>query len=180
MSMLATATPSDNPLATFGQAHAQIMASLQRAADLPALLESAAAARETAQATLLLFRDVVLQHHQEEETELFPAVLRSATPEEVPRVRELVAALTEEHRAIEDLWRQLRPQLERAAGGQPCADDTAVLGGDLVFRYLRHATFEEENFLPLAHAILSRDGNHLAALGLALHMRHVRVPAGHV
>ncbi len=47
-------------------------------------------------------------------------------------------------------------------------------------RYQSHAQFEEQEFLPLARQILGRDGNHLAALGLALHMRHVPLPVGYI
>lgn len=40
--------------------------------------------------------------------------------------------------------------------------------------YQRHASVEETEFLPLAQEILERNSNHLAALGLSLHMRHVK------
>ena len=43
----------------------------------------------------------------------------------------------------------------------------------LVEAYTRHAHFEEEQFLPLAQTILGRDANHLAAVGLGLHMRRL-------
>ena len=42
----------------------------------------------------------------------------------------------------------------------------------LVDTYMGHARFEEQQFLPLAHTILGRNSNHMAALGLSLHMRH--------
>ena len=42
----------------------------------------------------------------------------------------------------------------------------------LVAAYLAHADFEEEAFLPLAATVLGRNDNHMAALGLSLHMRH--------
>jgi hypothetical protein len=43
----------------------------------------------------------------------------------------------------------------------------------LIQRYKKHAQEEEAVFLPLAEKILSRNSNHMAALGLSLHMRHV-------
>ena len=46
----------------------------------------------------------------------------------------------------------------------------------LVADYTAHAGYEEVEFLPLAQTILGRDGNHMAALGLSLHMRHVPAP----
>jgi len=39
-------------------------------------------------------------------------------------------------------------------------------------QYRAHAWFEEQEFLPLSQTILSRNPNHMAALGLSLHMRH--------
>jgi hypothetical protein len=51
---------------------------------------------------------------------------------------------------------------------------------ELVRGYLQHAKFEEEQLLPLAATILRRDGNHLAALGLSLHLRHAPQPVGYI
>jgi hypothetical protein len=51
---------------------------------------------------------------------------------------------------------------------------------ELVHSYGNHARFEEEEFLPLSDIILGRDGNHMAALGLALHMRHSQPPLGYL
>jgi hypothetical protein len=42
----------------------------------------------------------------------------------------------------------------------------------LVTRYRAHAQYEESEFLPLSQTILSRNSNHMAALGMSLHMRH--------
>jgi hypothetical protein len=39
--------------------------------------------------------------------------------------------------------------------------------------YLAHARLEEDVFLPLSQTILGRNSNHMAALGMSMHMRHV-------
>ncbi len=44
----------------------------------------------------------------------------------------------------------------------------------------RRARCEELEFLPLSEQILGRNGNHMAALGLSLHMRHQPVILGHI
>ena len=49
-----------------------------------------------------------------------------------------------------------------------------------VTRYSQHAAQEEQKFLPLAERILSRNSNHMAALGLSLHMHHIRLPISHM
>lgn len=168
------------PLAGFSQCHAGITRQLEALDGLPELARAAQRAREVAAGTEALFRDVVLEHHAEEEKDLFPAVLRSAAPgEERALVDTMVQRLTAEHRAIEALWERLRPAVHLAAQGRPAELD-GTLVQQLVRGYLQHARFEEEHFLPLAATILQRDGNHLAALALSLHLRHVPQPVGYL
>jgi len=171
---------SEAPLKGFSQCHAGILFQLDQLAELPALLAAAAQARSVAAKTLALFSKGVLEHHAEEEAELFPAVLRSAHPgDERDRVQGLVERLTSEHRTMELLWKRVEPAVSASAKGRPAEIDAAVVA-ELVRGYGRHARFEEEEFLPLADVILGRDGNHMAALGLALHMRHAHQPVGYI
>ena len=173
-------TSTDNAVDQFSHAHVGIVMQLDRLATLPALLAPARMAQDTAQRTLEFFRVAVFEHHKEEEEELFPAVLESAqTGEERILVSTLVDALTVEHRLIEGLWRQLEPALKAIAKGQGFHLDAPLLQ-DLVSRYHAHARSEETQFLPLAEKILGRNGNHLAALGLSLHLRHKPMPVGHI
>jgi hypothetical protein len=167
-----TTPPSDSsPIQDFSQCHVGIVGQLHTLAELPPLLEPAARARRIAEQTLHFFRDVVYRHHQEEERDLFPAVLASAAKgEERDRVQRAVDALTAEHRTVEAHWQRLEPKLRAVSKGQDVAIDPAEIDS-LVENYLAHARFEEEVFLPLSQTILGRDGNHLAALGVALHLR---------
>ena len=161
-----------SPIDDFSQCHAGILGHLQALGTLPALLEPAARARQIAANTLSFFRDAVFEHHAEEERELFPAVLSSATKgEERDRVQALVNTLTAEHRTVEAAWAKLEPKLKAVAKGH----DSDVNGADiqaLVDSYQAHARFEEDVFLPLSQTILGRNSNHLAALGMSMHMRH--------
>ena len=50
----------------------------------------------------------------------------------------------------------------------------------LVTEYTAHAAYEEAEFLPLSEVILGRNSNHMAALGLSLHMRHVKPVAAYI
>jgi hypothetical protein len=43
-----------------------------------------------------------------------------------------------------------------------------------VTEYKAHAAYEEAEFLPLSETILSRNSNHMAALGMSIHMRHAK------
>jgi hemerythrin-like domain-containing protein len=168
------------PLNNFSQCHAGILAHLEAMAQLPALAEAAAKARSIAASTLALFQNSVLEHHAEEESELFPAVLRSAHPgEERERVEAIVTRLTDEHRILETLWKRVEPAVNANAKGKPAEIDAEAVA-ELVRGYGIHARFEEVEFLPLADIILGRNGNHMAALGLSLHMRHATPPVGYI
>ena len=171
---------TEPPLNGFSRCHLGILKQLAAAAELPQLSAAADRARQVASDTLALFDSSVLEHHADEENDLFPAVQRSATRgEESDRVSELTLRLTHEHRAIEALWTRIKPDVKTVAHGRAVELDAAVLD-DLVRLYTAHARFEEQHFLPLAQQILGRNGNHLAALGIALHMRRVQQPSGYI
>lgn len=171
---------SGDPLGTFSRCHAGIVTQLEALGQLPDLLKAAAQARAIAASTLALFREGVMEHHADEERELFPAVLRSAHPgEEREAIRFMVERLTREHREIEAIWKTLEPGVRAAAkGGSEGLDVSAT--AELIYHYLRHARFEEQEFLPRAATILGRDGNHMAALGLSLHLRHAPQPPAYM
>jgi iron-sulfur cluster repair protein YtfE (RIC family) len=173
------ATPP-SPLNAFSDCHEGILSQLDGLAELPALVAAADRARCIADKTLALFDNGVLEHHGDEERELFPAVERSAAPgAEGDWVSAMAQRLVSEHRTVEALWKRVRPGIKLAAAGKPVDLDTDAIA-ELVAAYTAHARFEEENFLPLAHEILGRNGNHMAALGLSLHMRHTPLPAGYI
>lgn len=170
----------DAPIDHFSHCHVGIFAQLSRMGDLPALLAPAAQARKIATQSLAFFSKGMYEHHSEEEKDLFPAVRSSAhVGEERMKVEALIDQLTADHRALEKLWESLEPALQKVAKGQDSTLDTAALQS-MVERYQAHATLEERRFLPLAEHILGRNSNHMAALGLSLHMRHVPSFMGHI
>ena len=173
MSTAASQT-TDTPVGNFSNCHVGILKRLQALDELPALLEPAARARAIAEQSLEFFREAIFEHHLEEERELFPAVIASAKPgEELTRVKAMAQRLTTEHRAIEQLWKQLEKDLKQVAKGHDTRLDVSELHR-LVSEYQGHARFEEAEFLPMAEEILGRNSNHMAALGMSLHMRHVK------
>jgi hypothetical protein len=168
----ATDSHDNAPLDTFSQCHAGILSHLRSFAELPALLDPAARARQVAADMLGFFREAVFEHHAEEERELFPAVLASATPgDEHAYVQAITDRLTREHRQVEAAWARIEPALKHVAKGQDSLLDPLAVA-TLVSTYQAHATYEEQVFLPLSEAILARNPNHMAALGVSLHLRH--------
>ena len=71
-------TGADAPIANFSQCHVGIIGHLDALGELPALMAPARRARKLAADMLHFFDAVILEHHAEEERELFPAVLQSA------------------------------------------------------------------------------------------------------
>ena len=166
------------PLANFSQCHEGILERLRAVAELPQLLGFAQRAKQISQGILPFFKEAVFEHHLDEERELFPAVLASSLAgEERDEVQFIVAKLTREHRAIEAIWNILEPQLKKFSQDALTDVDAALLV-DLVQKYEDHAQYEESIFLPMSERILARNGDHMAALGLALHMRRQPIQLG--
>ena len=162
------------PVGAFHGSHEHIIEGLHAMHGLPELAEALERARRIAHATLTLFDKVVHEHHADEEQELFVHVRKSCKDlREGHRVQELVGRLAADHRRIEKMWLKMRPAVALTAQGKVHGvPDFGAEVAKLVEIYLEHAQLEEEVFLPLAAAILGRDGNHMAALDLALHLRH--------
>ena len=168
------ATELHGPVNDFHGSHQHIVEGLHAMENLPELAEALERARLVAHATLTLFDKVVHEHHADEEQELFVHVQKSCTDmREGYRVQELVGRLAADHRRIEKMWLKIRPAVALTEQGKVHGvPDFRAEVAKLVEIYLEHAQLEEEVFLPLADAILGRDANHMAALDIALHLRH--------
>jgi hemerythrin-like domain-containing protein len=171
-----TTALTDQPINEFTQCHVGILSKLDILGELPALLEPAARARDIAKKAVNFFREAIFEHHLDEERELFPAVLESAEKgTERDQVQAMVEQLTAEHREMEATWKQLEPGLKKVAKGDVAEVGVADIQ-NLIAQYHAHARFEETQFLPLSQVILKRNANHMDALGMSLHMRHVGIP----
>ena len=125
-------------------------------------------AREAATAVMRYFDTSARHHHDDEERDLFPALMASMAGSDAVCLRELTAALTAEHRELETLWQALRAVLAPVAAGQ-----TALLAQDDVSRfaqlYQRHTAREESQLLPMAERLLS--DAELDRIGVAMRRR---------
>ena len=166
------ATEADAPLQDFSKCHVGFVTVLETALGLPEMIVAAARSRACAADMLKMFHDRLLAHHDDEERDLFPAVLRVAQPgEEADRAGAMVAQLVREHREIAQLWKQLEPAVQAIANGYLPQLDSALLH-ELVRRFNEHVRSEEDEFLPFAQKVLARQAEDMAMLGLALHRRH--------
>ena len=163
---------ADAPLQDFSTCHVGFTTVLETSLGLPGMLAAAARSRSCAADMLKMFRDRLLAHHDDEERDLFPAVLRATQPgAETDRAQAMVTQLVREHREIAQLWKQLEPAVQAIANGYLPQLDAALLQ-ELVRRFNDHVRLEEEEFLPFAQVVLARQAGGMSNLGLALHRRH--------
>ncbi|WP_158289995.1 hemerythrin domain-containing protein [Ramlibacter sp. WS9] len=140
----------------FSESHVRILGALERLSQLARGEVARDAVSSAVQASIAMFDDVVVPHHRLEETQLFPSVLTAArgTPR-VGAIEAMVRRMTAEHKTIEDVWVQLREELEHLHFGAASARCT-LLARRLVTAYTLHAAFEEIEFLPLAEDLVGR------------------------
>lgn len=170
---LDVASEDRSPLTNFSDCHIGIKSQLNQLANLSVMLNPAIQAHKIAKETIQFFNRAVLDHHKEEEKDLFPMVLSTAKEgEEKTKVLNMIKLLVKEHREVESMWRHLEPQLKKFLDNPESNIDIPSIE-NLVRTYLTHAKFEEDEFLPLSELILSRNSSEMATLGLSIHTRKV-------
>jgi hemerythrin-like domain-containing protein len=114
------------------------------------------------------FDSSAVQHHADEEEDLFPALLESMAGSDAVCIREMTESLTAEHRRLEALWRGLRGALDGVVAGRVAALDAADVEafGTL---YASHIEREERELLPMAARLLGDDA--LESVGRAMRQR---------
>ncbi|MDO6563449.1 hemerythrin domain-containing protein [Amphritea sp. 1_MG-2023] len=166
-------TTSTPPTDDFSQCHIRILQNFEQLRALgkvditnPVATDIQASAKKL----LTFYHEVVLNHHHEEEQELFNIVMDCASPgEELHAASRMIKRLTDEHRALEQQWKNIEAPLKKLAQGRFAQMNNAAATA-LADSYLLHAKYEESHFLPLAATILKNTD--LESLGLSLHTRH--------
>jgi hemerythrin-like domain-containing protein len=159
------------PLEMLSACHLRIeqrCATLRRLAPHVAARGADAEAWEAATSVIRYFDTAAIDHHADEEEDLFPALIESMAGSDAVCLRELTHALTAEHRQLEARWRLLRADLERIAANDGAALDPAAVEG-FVGLYERHIAREESELLPMAARLLGDD--ELDRIGRAMRER---------
>lgn len=125
-------------------------------------------ARSAAARVMRYFDSSALQHHADEERDLFPALIESMAGSDAVCLRELLDGLAADHRELEARWRIVRAPLERVVAGESVALEAADVES-LVGLYERHIAREEQELLPMAARLLSDDD--LGRIGRAMRER---------
>ena len=167
----APSTGFEVPLEMLEACHHRVQHQCETLLRLPAHLASNgadAAARRAAVAVIRYFDTAAQDHHADEESDLFPALIESMADRESTQLRELIEGLCTEHRALEGHWRRLRALLSAISEGQR----TTLAQADvtpLTELYARHIAREEAELLPMAARML--DDAALKRVGRAMRTR---------
>lgn len=149
----------DPPLPGFGEPLALLRACHSKILTHCDLLERVAASleqadpdfdnREAARKVIGYFSSSARLHHQDEEQDLFPLLVRQSL-----KTADLVNDLRQEHNRLDDLWQAIEPGLRRIP--EP-GDPAALVTAAAEFCSLNRAHVQRENteFLPVAESSLS-------------------------
>ncbi len=125
-------------------------------------------ARIAAAAVLRYFDTAAKDHHADEETDLFPALIASIAGSDAVCIRALVQALTADHRALECHWQRLRLVLQQIAAGT--APPLAAADVEpFIALYAQHIAHEDRELLPMAARLLGDEA--LDSVGRAMRER---------
>lgn len=127
-----------------------------------------AAASRAARGVIRYFDTSARHHHEDEERDLFPALLESMPGSDPVCIRELTDSLADDHRELERLWRTVRAWLVAVEGGG-AASPAAPEIDSFVALYERHAAREEEELFPMAARLLG--AQELDRIGRAMRLR---------
>jgi hemerythrin-like domain-containing protein len=171
-SLFDTTVGFDDPLEMLLACHRRIEKQLDTLKKLRAHVDAKgvdAEASTAAQAVLRYFLRAAVNHHDDEEKDLFPLLAqRIADAGERARFETLRSELVRDHREVEAQWARLRKPLEGIAEGLlrtlPAADVSAFADA-----YGRHIAAEEAAFAALFDRWLGEEDR--AALGRAMSAR---------
>jgi hemerythrin-like domain-containing protein len=167
-SLLSTPAPDfDHPLEMLAACHDRIedrIDVLQRLLDHLPTRGCDEQARQAAANVMRYFDTAGEHHHEDEEADLFPALI-AADPQ---RTRELVARLRSDHTAMRSLWQGLREQLVPITAGTSTSLDSERVR-EFSALYEKHIALEESELLPLAEKLLTTAQQ--AALGAQMAQR---------
>lgn len=161
----------EDPMAMLSACHERVQRQCRTLNRLSAHVQqhgSDAQAAEAAQAVLRYFEQAAVNHHADEEKDLFPLLLEAVAGSDAVCIQDLTRELVTQHRQLEQRWQTLRPTLTQIAQGHPAALDSAQVQA-FEQAYQAHIDIEETELIPMAQRLLSEA--QLEALGLSMSRR---------
>ena len=141
-----------NPLAVLRECHDNMLAHCEVLDTLPAYIREHgldAEARGRITRTVQFFTSVAVQHHQDEETDLFPILNRQSL-----KLADIVFRLRKDHEQLHQLWDTLFLDFKK---GPALAEDQAFAThvAEFCTAYREHIKRETRELLSMAQHILS-------------------------
>ena len=153
MNPFAPAAPSfDEPLEMLAACHERIEAQL---CTLERLIEHLSAngcdqaAREAATQVMRYFDTAGVEHHRDEDEEIFPLLRRIAAERDRPEVSAVINGLEQDHSTMDNQWSRLRRRLDAIVAGRDARLDAEEVA-PFAWLYRRHMEKESALVLPFA------------------------------
>lgn len=171
MNPFAAAAPTfDEPLEMLAACHERIeaqLATLEKLVEHVPLRGADALAREAAAQVMRYFDTAGVEHHRDEDEEIFPLLRRLAAERDRPEVSAVINGLEQDHSTMDAQWSRLRARLDAICTGRDArldAEDVAPFA----WLYRRHMEKESALVLPFAREAISeteraRLGSRMAA-----------------
>jgi pyridoxamine 5'-phosphate oxidase len=131
-------------------------------------------ARQAATAVLSYFDKAAHLHHQDEEQDLIPMLRAVAQGEDAATLQALAPVILQDHKEMDALWDDLRPQLAAIAEGSAALLAPATVQR-FVQRYSAHMEREESMIAPMALRLFSP--SQMQQMGAAMQARRGIAPA---
>ena len=164
--------PPLDVLAAWHRQGTALFETMRRLARRAPAAEIDAAARHQADMVVTYFDRSIAVHHEDEERDLFPALIESMAGSDPVCLREMIAGLTDEHRALAAGWRGLRPAFAALAAGTPAALDPELVDA-LIVQCEQLFRREDEEMLPMASRLLSDEARDEIFAGMLARRRRV-------
>ena len=158
-SLIPVAPGLDEPLEILAACHTRMLAQLETLDRLMRWLPEHGAdedAQKAAANIIRYFDTAAVNHHRDEEEDVFPMLLARCSVAASIRIRRLIKWVCDDHRALEAAWAALRVSLEAIAQGRAsslCADEIANFSS----RYLSHIDREDNELFPFAANVLKEE-----------------------
>lgn len=166
----------DAPLEMLAACHGRIRAqcsTLRRLRAHVAVAGGDAGAHTAAHNVIRYFDGAGRHHHEDEENDLFPALLDSVAAADATCLRQLVDVLLAEHRELDLRWQKLKGWLAGIQAGVVTTPGPEEIE-EFIGWYDRHIAREEEGLLPMAKRLLRPSA--LAAIGESMRRRRSTSP----
>lgn len=150
MALLPSIPSFDDPIELLYACHGNVRRfalALERLSRLPPEERVGASARQTARQILNYFDRAAVNHHEDEEADLFPALRRLGDPD----LNREIDRLEHEHKEMSAAWQAIRRELLEITEGQSASLANASAFADL---YRTHAAFEDDVIYPVATTVL--------------------------